>query len=272
MAQVVAERNARPLEEFDGLSPAQMQSLLYAPFDSPEVVRFADSVEDAPVTPMTWLFHRLAQALGDKGGRATAMGFLPRTLCRDLLREYLDTFPDPDSVLQVVSVRSETDFLPLHMVRVIAELARLVRRYKGRWVLTRRGREVHGQPGRALCLLLRTCLEQFNWAYADHCDAMPLIQGAAAFSLYLLARHGQEWRSEAFYADAFLRAFPMAIEEVAGPLFGTPEEYFRRVYAWRTLQRFAAFAGLVEREPGAELLGLGRVRALPLLHTVVEFH
>jgi len=73
-----------------------------------------------------------------------------------------------------------------------------------------------------------------------------LVQESFLFSLRLLARYGDTPRPEGFYADAFLRAFPMALEETEDSQFRTREDTARMCYGLRTF-RFAELLGLAER-------------------------
>ena len=91
--------------------------------------------------------------------------------------------------------------------------------------------------------------------------------------MYLLTRHGDTWRSQTFYENAFLRAFPIVLNDVPPSPFFTPEEDLRRCYTWRTLVDFVGFFGLAEVEKVSDdiLCREYRVKALPLLGEAVQF-
>jgi hypothetical protein len=71
-----AEHNHRKIDDFHGPSPEQMSQMLYAPFDSPNLVSFQDKVPLAACsgTPLGWLFLHLIEAIGDDGVKPTAKG------------------------------------------------------------------------------------------------------------------------------------------------------------------------------------------------------
>jgi hypothetical protein len=94
--RIVDRRNRTPLPEFCGLSPEQMDRFLYSPFDSPEVAVFSKEI-DCHAAPIYRLFLMLAEALGDKGLKATVTGNLPRDLCRRAAEAY---FEDMESALK----------------------------------------------------------------------------------------------------------------------------------------------------------------------------
>lgn len=62
---LVARHNQGPAPGFDGLSPDQMQALLYAPHDHPDLLTMAGSLEAPPRAPMLAWFCLIADALGD---------------------------------------------------------------------------------------------------------------------------------------------------------------------------------------------------------------
>jgi hypothetical protein len=159
---------------------------------------------------------------------------------------------------------------------LVAELAGLIKKYRGRFILGRECRTLradHG-PGGIYPRLLRSYIRDFNWAYRDRYPDLGFIQSSFLFTLFLLNLHGGEWLPEVYYEDAFLRAFPGVLSEVAPTPYFTPEQTVRSCYSHRTLVNFAAFLGLAEvesttKEPYDRLY---RVRKRPLLAEAVRFH
>ncbi|MEA3412904.1 MAG: hypothetical protein U9R74_15395 [Pseudomonadota bacterium] len=112
--------------------------------------------------------------------------------------------------------------LDLYVARLVAELAGLIRIYKGRFVLCRDCRSLLAGEGPAVLYprLFRAYFEQFNWGYRDRYHELRFIQSAFLFTLYLPMRYGNTWRPQEFYEDGFLRAFPMVLNEVPpNPVF-----------------------------------------------------
>jgi hypothetical protein len=163
----------------------------------------------------------------------------------------------------------------LHVTRLVAELAGMIRKYKGRFILSRNCRALLAGDGLAGVYprLFRTYTERLNWAYWDRYPEIRFIQQAFLFTLYLLRRRGEATLPHEFYEDSFLRAFPSVLNEVPPAPYSEPEETFRNCYTWRTLVHFAGFLGLAEVEPITEehLCHRYRVRALPLLAETVQF-
>jgi len=274
LADFSRQRNRQGREDFAGLSPEQMGRILYHPFDSPDIVTFPEVLAEEPTAPILTLFGLLVDAIGEQGLKPTAKGNLPRAFCReaalacwgeDLHRERT----------RFGNINKEEDFFELHVTRLVAELAGLVRKYRGRFILGRDCRnllEKHGMAG-VYPQLLRAYVEKFNWSYRDGYPELGFIQQAFLFTLYLLQRHGGSWLPHLFYEDAFLRAFPMVLDEVPPDAFFGPEKTVRSCYTLRTLENFAGYLGLAEVEPtGKDRYELQfRVKKRPLLDAAIIF-
>ncbi len=272
--QYTSERNHRPREDFVGLSSAQMYQMLYFEYESPDLVVLPEVIDIEPEAPILFLFSLLADAIGEKGLKATAKGNLPRNFCRDADLAYWSQQTDMARPHDF-PVRLERDCPALHAMRIVAELAGLVRKYRGRFILSRKCRRMLACGGMHAVYpkLLEAYVCKFNWAYRDGFPDMPMIQTAWLFVLYLLARFGDTERPNTFYEDAFMRAFPVALEEVPEAPWRDEEDSLRRCFTIRALERFAGFFGLASVVPKSEspLESEFRVSTLPLLSRSVQF-
>lgn len=243
------QRNQQPLDDFAGLSTEQMHRLLYYPFESQELVHFPETLAGEPEAPILSLFGLLVEAIGEQGLKPTAKGNLPRSLCRETAQAYFGEEAYRD-LTRYGNINKEEDFSDLHVTRLVAGMAGLLRKYKGRFILSRNCRSLLSRSGYAAIypLLLRGYIREFNWAYQDGYPDLPLVQQSFLFTLYLLHRYGDQWRDAAFYEDHFLRAFPMMLGEVPPGPFSDPEEKLRTCYTLRTLVRFSEFLGLAALE------------------------
>ncbi|TCD48252.1 SEC-C domain-containing protein [Chlorobium sp. N1] len=269
-------RNQAPRDDFAGLSPEQMHRFLSFPTASPELVRFSDPLPHEPEAPATTIFKALAEAIGKKGLKPTATGNLPRAA----LREVALGVTGKETISygrHSWNINKEQDYWELHIVRNLAELAGLVRKYRGRFILSRKCLTLvdrHGMAG-VWPELLRTYATQFNWGYSDGYPAFRIIQQSFLFTLHLLRRFGEEMRPGRFYAEAFLRAFPAILQEAPEKRWTTPESEAGGCYLLRAMDRFAGFFGLAEviekeRVTGEDPIERYRIRALPLLWEAVD--
>lgn len=271
----IKQRNRRPIDDFDGLSSEQMHRLINFPFDYPEVVEFPSLLSAPPSAPIAVLFGMLADAIGEDGLKPTATGNLPLKVVRKIALNYLGEEGYAEHT-RFGNIRGEENYSDLHVTRIVAGLAGLIRRYKGKFILSRECRKLLKDGGLSAIypVLLRTHAEKFNWGYCDRYPEMGLVQSFFAYTLYLLDRHGDQRRDSTFYEDAFLRAFPSLVDTVEPTTYETRENIIRGMYSLRCLKTFAEFLGLVEIDRNSEDR-LGRVFKLsktPLLGDAVRFH
>ena len=270
------QRNQKPSDDFHGLSPEEMHCFLNFPLTSPHLVDFPERLEDVPDAPILSLFKLLVEGIGEKGLKATAKGNLPRDFCRNATLSYWDekTYQE---YMHFGKVNKEEDFFELHVARVVAEVAGLIRKYKGKFILSRECRRLLAEGGLQTIYprLLKAYSEQFNWGYRDGYRETPFIQHSFLFSLYLLSLYGDKWLPAEFYEDNFLQAFPSVIDELGQDLDFPPEWQIRNCYTQRTLVNFAVFLGLakIERTAGEkQSLTSYKVKKLPLLDLAVRFN
>ena len=271
----LSDFNAETTEDFHGLSPKQMHDVLYYPFDSPGIATFADSLNNVPDSPFSNIFMALINAIDEEKPKITKTGNLPRPVCQEIAGLYRNrqTFKYKRTR---GPVRSELDFFDLHIVRKVAEIAGLIRKYKKRFVLTKKCRKLLDSGGLLVLypLLLNVYTMTFNWGYWDGYQRAHFVQSSFLFPLFLLFKHGHEWRSNEYYEDQFLSAFPYITRMIEDDGYRTREAAVRDIFTWRVLCNFLGFLGLaeVERIEGEYLHDDYRIRATPLLAEMVTFH
>ncbi len=271
--KVVMKRNQEPLDEFCGLSPEQMHRILDFPFDSPEYCRFSDSFPVPTDSPVFMLFSMLAEACGKQGLKTTAKGFLPQKFCMEAGETFYEKYPG-QPLLQP-RVRKELDFTELHALRLLAELAGLLRKYRKRFVLTKKCNKLleSGSTREIYMELFKAHTTKFNWAYLERYDDFYIIQRSFLFSLYILSKFGSKFRPALFYEEKFLRVFPMVLQEAPGIQYTSKEKYVGVSYTHRTMNRFAEFFGLVNiRYPDRFSFSKMEIVKTPLLDQLVLFN
>ena len=80
------------------------------------------------------IFNKLTDAIGEEGLKATAKGNLPLQLCRDILAN-----SPKDLFLRPSRIRTETEFSQLHVLRIIGEMAGLIKQNKTKFILSALG-------------------------------------------------------------------------------------------------------------------------------------
>ena len=273
--EVFRRRNLRSRDNFCGLSSEQMHHILHLPFDSAGIVSFSeDTVIPSDVSAHA-LVSLLVDACGDQGLKATAKGYLPAKFCRDTALAVLGE-EGCRYMMFGSEVRKELDYRELHVVRLATQMGGLIRKYRGRFLRTKKGEKALSSPnnGKLYFELLKAYTGKFNWGYSDRYPDLMMIQEAFLFSLFLLHRYGDESRCESFYADKFLQAFPSVVDEIREPLYGSKADEIMRCYAVRTMKRFAHLFGLIEldSDSSVHILRDSQIKKSPLLDQLVSFH
>jgi len=268
-------RNSAAMDDFDGLSPEQMSRFLYYPFESSHLIEFSPEIQ-CTASPFMRLFLFLIEHCSESSGlKTTVNGNLPRALCRDAAIEYCREEENREQ-WRYSRITTETDFMELHTVRIVAVAAGFIKKARGRFMLTKSGKNIvnTGITGNTLIKLLMAYTRKFNWGYNDLYQELHIVQDSFLYTLFVLQKHGDVFRPSSFYADLFIKAFPGALQEVTETPFCSKEEEVRRCYILRSLERFACFWGFAERKKGQGPFA-GRsfeLKKTTLLDQMVSFH
>lgn len=159
-------QNNSPVDDFCGLSPNQMHEFLNTPFNSSSVA--FSSYNDPSNAPVMTLFLALANALGADGLKATAKGNLPLNLCKSLAQHYAENKAIKLSPM-IGGIRTEQDFGELYSLRIVAVFAGLMRKYRGKFVLTKKGLGLLESEdiGEIYFELFKAYVTKLNWAYRE---------------------------------------------------------------------------------------------------------
>ncbi len=272
----IRQQNRACKDDFHGLSSEQMYDFLYHPFDSPNTLNFHLPQDNLPHAAVLTLFLSMAEGIGENGIKPTAKGNLPRKICIVAAQIY-NTKHGHQQRWHRGSVNKEDDFYELHATRIIAEVAGLIRTYKGKFILSKKAKGLLAKQkyNEIYFILFQTAALKFNWGYGDGYPECLIVQQGFAFSLYLLFRYGNTKKPQSFYEDAFLQAFPAALDdpEFIDDELVDSERSFRGCYTFRTMERFAEFFGLVnikldKSEPYSYDV---EITKQPLLDEIVEF-
>ena len=186
--------------------------------------------------------------------RLTPLGALPRKYLRELyaldfiLKEGLETG------LFILSREIDSRALTiLHQTTRLAGLARLVR---GQLLLTKKGSQLLDPAQRPAlwALVLDTFTNRFLWASHYGYPSQTVGQTGWAYSVYLLARFGEQPLPVSFYTAYYQRAFPFVLAEFTDPAYRTPLEQLTQCHGVRTFERGLNWLGLLGPEPQSAAL------------------
>jgi len=243
--------NDAPLPAFSGLSPAQMQMLLYDPWGPASPLQLRRELPDEVLDqiPFLRLTEELLRVVQRDGFiKLTALGALPGKYLHELygfgfLRENMID-------AGYTKLHRETDVPGLSTVHHNAERAGLLRKVHGKITLTKNAERLRQPAHRAELLrqVLTFFTEKFNWAYHDGYASPSAGQTGWAFSLWLLLQFGAEPRPLQFYGDNYQQAFPFLLADFANADWGTPAGQLLSCYGHRMFAHFAHWFGLASIE------------------------
>jgi hypothetical protein len=272
--RVVSVRNNAPQDDFCGLSPAQIHRLLYDPFGEESLAHYNLELTNFPEIPILSILKHIITGLSQGGLKMTTKGNLPVDFSRSVALSYYGEEGFREKT-RFGRLRREQEWGEIHTVRLTGELAGFIKKEKGRFKLTRKGERLlsQGLNGESFLDLFRAYTWKFNWAYRDSYPQMDIIQKSFLFTLFCLHRFGDEARPGEFYADLFLRTFPMVSNELPrNHPYWNPEKDAKKCYSLRVLERFASFFGLASIHMPPRHLELPlEVRKEPLLDLWVSF-
>lgn len=272
--------NSTPQAELAGLSPIEAFELLRGDWETTGPLRLNHELTLHDLADAEF-FHNartLMAELRDRGVvKATAAGNLNRTFVGEMLERMRWPAGFAAEVHRFNRVLNELDVFPLHLLRLVLQLAGLVRKRKG-FLISREGLALldDGRAGELYTLLFRTFFRDLNLGYLDRFPLVEWLQAAVSFALYALARVPAEWAEPQKLAEMVWPPnlqFDEPAPELEARIPGIGWLYAGQATATRLLQPLSRF-GLLERRELPPLHGWDRpfeVRKTPLLGRFLRF-
>ncbi|MHB1343185.1 MAG: plasmid pRiA4b ORF-3 family protein [Thermoleophilia bacterium] len=251
-----------------------MQRLLWVDLRDPAGrARLREDLTPAELEPSILLANArlFLRELGAAGVPATAKGNLSRAFVLTMNERM--RFTEHESEWRAyTNVNKEDDVWPLHLLRVVLTVGGLVRKHRGRFVVTKKGAELAAdeRAGALQAHLFRTFFGAFNLSYLDRFDDST-FQSTVAYALHMLRQIGDGWRTP----KELRRAAQLGLAFMAE----TDEERDRDrqwVFERRLLRPLETF-GLMETRVSPSPENAGRwsrdfeVRKTPLFDTFIAF-
>ena len=240
--------NNSPLEDFEGLSPIQMDDLLYVPFEGGAVINFTQNAENGifEASPIYLIARDILTYLSENNGvKLTSAGNLPLKLIRPIYDKgrFSNEFIDKGTV----KLRSESDWWIIHIVKLLLALAGLARKSGGKFLITKKGSKIlkDNSEYKLYSELLQTFCLKFRWAYNDGYASEEIGQVGFMFILYLFKKYGESFRETSFYGDMYFRAFPTIYLNSTSFIVDQEKDRMRCLEV-RFFSRFCRWFGLAE--------------------------
>ncbi len=245
----LAKKNAESNPEFLGLSPEQMNDILYHSFEktSEFVMLNQDlssekTLEVAIVKEAVYFLRRFGELQPLK---ATAKGNLPQAFAREIHNRF------PDHPEFAFRIASEEDDPKLNALRHILEMCGWIKKRNQKFSLTQKGKILNekGFGPEDFHHLFQTYIRKFNWASGDLYPEFHIIQQAFLFSCYMLHLKAKTGITANELSTYFIQAFPAVVKaEKRNPPFEGSLEIVQHCFYIRFIERFCQYFGLVTVE------------------------
>jgi hypothetical protein len=238
LSDYTEDYNNIPQEDFEGLTPKQMYSLIYGELGQSVIeIREDEEIKDKiPILKEIYAFLEIIER--ENGVKLTSAGYIPPAAVKELYGEKI--IKDYDIECGITKLTKEVDSESIQVTRIISEISGLVRKYKGKLVVTKKGKEYLEEKNKKnwLAIVLNAFGRRFNLGYFDGYKNRKVGQVGFEYSIILLKKYGREENTKEFYARKYFKAFPL--------IGNLEEDYNISAYASRTFLRFLRYFGFVE--------------------------
>lgn len=246
----VLEYNTKPIEDFEGLSPADMRYVLYEPYSIDSPLKINKAIDDK-ILDQVPLFNQIEYLLNiliSAGEiKVTSTGSLPTKVVKDIYSHgFLHDFTVDEGITKLYA---ETSSNTIHLTRILVELAGFTKKKNGKLSLTKNWSEKITSKDRNAVFhkTFETFTQKFNWSYFDRYLGPQTGQLGFTFSLLLVSKYGNTEHEDRFYSEKYLKAFPNILMEYPDEQVTTEQDrQFHRCFSLRTFERFLEQFNLVE--------------------------
>ena len=277
LAEISHVRNTTADPEMGGLSPAQVAHLLYTEWGQPGAAVQLNVDLPLPALESSSFFRRtrsLLLSVQEAGGvKMTSSKNLPRRFVSEMVDLLFDE-KERESVWRYNKVLNEQDVQALHVPRVVAQAAGVLRCYKGKFIVPKRaGRLLKPDCGGVLYSDLFTAFfRRFNLAYLlRYGPEAEALQSGIPYTLYRLGIVASKWRKVVDLTDEItLPGIRMQVEEEVGD---SQMWAIGGLVTFRVLKPLVEWS-LLEGRYGTDKYGyetLEAVRVTPLYRSFLRF-
>ncbi len=263
-----------PIDELAGLSRMQFFALMSTSIDGPEgIIRINADLEPHEVSNAVFAENaRRMLRLIDSRERVKAT--TSKNLNRAFVAELIDALAYREGYIEDLrkfcKVINEFEVRPAHIVRVVLELAGLIRLQRGHFSVTKKGQRLMADTAAVelYLLLFRTFFSKFSLAYLDRCAVEDDVQDGVNYSLYAIHKGLNDWVDKddvprrvllpmlydtLVAADRLFLAELVTVTRIVNPLEGFGLLEFEYVPDWGDREK------------------IGRVRKTPLFDRLIRF-
>ncbi len=255
IADNISAQNRTPLEDFDGFTPEEMHFMIYYPFSEQCPVKLRDDLDLNTLRqcPTFNIVLDLLRYINQQDAlKLTPKGNLQQKVMRELYdKKYL-----LDELIEsgISNIRTEQDWMALHIVKTVLKFAGIIRQSKGKLLLVNKWKKKleSNEYCDIYIQFFKYFTTEFNWAYNDGYENEETGQTGFLFLLYLVNKYGKDFRDIHFYTQKYFRAFPMLFFVDNTINDDNRYNYAETAINIRFFERFAERFGLIEIRKNTE--------------------
>lgn len=230
----------------DSLNPMELTKLIFSPLEEGCILQLNPTLNDEDVKDV--LFLRFCKTLLDEvlkePVKLTQKGNLPRKVVHQMYdyRYYTSSYIDEGRG----KLLKETDFYQLHLAHVLLKMGGVVRKYRNKLSVTKKGAKIKAQDNQLFTVLLNTYVNKLNWSYMSYYEDK-IAQYGWGFIMYLFLKYGDKERPVSFYEKLYLEVLPEMFQEVPqNNPYVNPKERFSSNFEGKFFGRFCNLFKLVD--------------------------
>ncbi len=245
--EIMLKQNSTINRDFDGYSPMEMHQILNFPFSDTCPIKMRklsnEAYEQIPIFNLTKYLISQIVKVGEL--KLTKTGALPTKIVAELYNQgfYKEKYIEKG----LVKLYKEADSFSVSLTRILLEISGIAKKRNGKLSLTKKGEKLTTDNYQLFVALYEAYTLKFNWGYYDNYDSKNIGRLGSAFSLILLLKYGNEKRIEDFYAEKYINAFPLLLDEVT-ERYRTTKEMAWHCYSYRSIEQFMHIFGLIHLE------------------------
>jgi len=246
MESQVLRHNHTGIDDFDGLTPVNMQALLYSPLKDKCMIQLNAMEQcDYDQVPILRLAHLITNEISISSEiKLTATGNLPPKIVKEIYAA--SGFIDDMIESGIVKITKESDVKSITQTRIILDLAGITKVRNGKLSLTKSGATIIQDDPKLLAHIFDTFGSKVNWCYFDGYPENDAGRLGFAFTMVMLGKYGNESRSDKFYSEKYYRAFPDIIDQFPENSYSPKHDAAYRCFSLRTFERFLKYFGVID--------------------------
>ena len=253
----VDKYNNTGIEEFEGLSPKMMYDLLYN--NDGNIMTINPNKLDGNDIPIIKQIKYFINLINNTNGiKLTKAGNLPPSIVKEIYQQ--NYISDRMINIGISKLTKETDVDNIVAMKIFCKMAGLIKTRNNNITLTKNAlNQVNTND--FFEKIFDICYYKFNWAYFDGFENTMIGQFGNNYTLYLLNKYGNKWKSVAFYADMYLKAFSNVFQDK--DKFG-----LQLCYVKRTFNQILEYFGFIEYDESK--IGIGKIKATDIFKKYIK--